>query len=68
MMKVFAMLLIGLFVTPVSSQEVNMGNITVRDIQGMYEAESDKDEIQKTFQVFFNGYGIGFVAGTQVAL
>lgn len=67
-MKICALLLLGLSATLVEAQELNLGTLTVADVQRMYEAEGRTESTKKVFQTFFNGYGLGFVHGIASAL
>lgn len=66
-MKMYALLLFGVAATSVSAQEPNLGTFTVRDVQELYRA-GEQDENLKALVIFLDGYLVGHAQGTAWAL
>ena len=67
-MKICALLLLGLSTSIIGAQEMNLGTLTVGDIQKMYADEDRKALTQDLFITFFNGYMIGIVHGVSFTM
>lgn len=66
-MRILMLMMFCLSVTQVSAQDINLGDLSVGDIQQMYETEAEKELTKISFQIFFNAYMVGYYRGLSYA-